>query len=828
MRRAVLQEALVGGVSNAILARACREQGARLTTGAKLGLALSGGGFRASFFHLGVLRRLAELDVLRHVSVLSTVSGGSILGACYILHLKHRYESNWGALTRRDYDEVVAATEAALRRGVRKNLRTRLLMTPWWNLRMLCSDFSWGRRMARLYQRYLFRDAARRINPAWKHGVPLQELKFRPPGRGMGFDVELHNREAAHRTEPTLVPKWVINATSLNTGRDFRFTMAEIGDPELGAIRFDETATVLAYKRLLATAQRRASDGPEWFPDMVTEARDAFLSRDEPWLRHLAVTGGGAAAARPAAAPPEHHPFREFTAAHLYWWVAARDGAAWKDVSGRAAIPDTVFALAADGRDVLDALAKVEFAQLRKAKLAAWYLRDGLRRDPPVTGGYTREQHVDRLWDALRAALPGRGDLRQRLHGNIFDQFVELVIDVYYFRSAERLSWAMARELERLTLADAVAASANFPPVFNPYMMSGLYDPATTHRLALTDGGVYDNQGLSALLEEECTHIVASDAGGTLPLERRPSAGRIPMLARIGAVLMADVRERQLRELRERRRACEAAGTARPGARLEAVAFFEMASDALAAVPAGPKPPEPHPQAQAIAALRTDLDAFSPVEIDALIYQGYQLADRFVRTHLGPTFLGDPKDAPPPLVVVAPDGATSPRLAVILQAGGRRLFRAVALSWPLRGTLIAAGVALLVLLGLQDVSVGQLGERLVNGLRWLATHPFLAPRWEIEWSRPKGVLLLVIASILVGVLWFRWPMLEAGLANILAGRRRDSLPAHVRASRIARVVGQWRRNIWWPLGLAPLWAALGLAAAATVVFAFDLIPARRK
>ena len=226
--------------------------------------------------------------------MLSTVSGGSILGGCYILQLKHRYESNWGALTRRDYEEVVAATEAALRRGVRKNLRTRLLMTPWWNLRMLCSDFSWGRRMARLYQRYLFRDAARRINPAWKSGVPLQDLKFRPPGRGMGFDVELHNREAARQAEPTLVPKWVINATSLNTGRDFRFTMAEIGDPELGAIRFDETATVLAYKRLLATAQRRSSDGPEWFPDMVTEARDAFLTRDEPWLRHQAVAGGGA------------------------------------------------------------------------------------------------------------------------------------------------------------------------------------------------------------------------------------------------------------------------------------------------------------------------------------------------------------------------------------------------------------------------------------------------------------------------------------------------------------------------------------------------------
>lgn len=47
----------------------------------KVGLALSGGGFRAALFHIGVLARLAELDVLRHVEVLSCVSGGSILGA---------------------------------------------------------------------------------------------------------------------------------------------------------------------------------------------------------------------------------------------------------------------------------------------------------------------------------------------------------------------------------------------------------------------------------------------------------------------------------------------------------------------------------------------------------------------------------------------------------------------------------------------------------------------------------------------------------------------------------------------------------------------------
>jgi hypothetical protein len=34
---------------------------------AKLGLALSGGGFRASFFHVGVLARMAEMRLLRRV-----------------------------------------------------------------------------------------------------------------------------------------------------------------------------------------------------------------------------------------------------------------------------------------------------------------------------------------------------------------------------------------------------------------------------------------------------------------------------------------------------------------------------------------------------------------------------------------------------------------------------------------------------------------------------------------------------------------------------------------------------------------------------------------
>jgi predicted acylesterase/phospholipase RssA len=49
-----------------------------------IGLALSGGGFRAAAFHLGVLRRLRELGVLGQIRVMSTVSGGSIVGALWV------------------------------------------------------------------------------------------------------------------------------------------------------------------------------------------------------------------------------------------------------------------------------------------------------------------------------------------------------------------------------------------------------------------------------------------------------------------------------------------------------------------------------------------------------------------------------------------------------------------------------------------------------------------------------------------------------------------------------------------------------------------------
>ncbi len=48
-----------------------------------IGLALSGGGSRAMAFHLGCLRALDDLGILNRVNALSTISGGSVIGAYY-------------------------------------------------------------------------------------------------------------------------------------------------------------------------------------------------------------------------------------------------------------------------------------------------------------------------------------------------------------------------------------------------------------------------------------------------------------------------------------------------------------------------------------------------------------------------------------------------------------------------------------------------------------------------------------------------------------------------------------------------------------------------
>ena len=52
----------------------------------RIGLALSGGGFRATLFHLGMIRFLREANILPNVTHITSVSGGSILAAHLVLN----------------------------------------------------------------------------------------------------------------------------------------------------------------------------------------------------------------------------------------------------------------------------------------------------------------------------------------------------------------------------------------------------------------------------------------------------------------------------------------------------------------------------------------------------------------------------------------------------------------------------------------------------------------------------------------------------------------------------------------------------------------------
>jgi predicted acylesterase/phospholipase RssA len=88
-------------------------------------------------------------------------------------------------------------------------------------------------------------------------------------------------------------------------------------------------------------------------------------------------------------------------------------------------------------------------------------------------------------------------------------------------------------------LGHAVAASSCVPGLFEPLSLDGLY-PGLTVRLV--DGGVHDNQGVAALLEEECSVVLVSDASGQMGTEDVPGAGALAVPLRSNSILMSRVR----------------------------------------------------------------------------------------------------------------------------------------------------------------------------------------------------------------------------------------------------------------------------------------------
>lgn len=86
------------------------------------GVSLSGGGFRATLFHLGVVRLLYETGLLRHVQFISGVSGGGILAA----HLGLNWKRYTG--TPQEFEAAVGEIIRFTQRDVRNRILRRWII----------------------------------------------------------------------------------------------------------------------------------------------------------------------------------------------------------------------------------------------------------------------------------------------------------------------------------------------------------------------------------------------------------------------------------------------------------------------------------------------------------------------------------------------------------------------------------------------------------------------------------------------------------------------------------------------------------------------------
>jgi NTE family protein len=139
-----------------------------------IGVALSGGGVRAAVFHLGVLLRLAADGLLERVTFLSTVSGGSMgVGLAYSLA-----GGRWPASASFGAEVLPRARQILTTVSIQKDYLWRSARQPW----------------------LLFGGRARLVS---------QSMQARWDLSGRLQDVPE-------------TPRWIINATTYETGKNWR------------------------------------------------------------------------------------------------------------------------------------------------------------------------------------------------------------------------------------------------------------------------------------------------------------------------------------------------------------------------------------------------------------------------------------------------------------------------------------------------------------------------------------------------------------------------------------------------------------------------------
>ncbi len=232
----------------------------------RIGLSLSGGGFRAASFHLGVLKRLEELRLLGDIKAVSSVSGGSIVGALYALR-RSQEEKDAGKSEERPRQYSVDQLIKELHPVLTQNLRGRALFgTHGRAIRTVLSLF-WPR--------------ASRI------GMIADELD-----RCLYCGATLNE-----------LPPWILlNATNLRTGKAWKFFSDRVGDYVVGATKHtqsirvaDAVAASAAYPGL-ADAYRFEYHAGELRPELLDErwgfSGDAAVKAGTAWRARFGTSRG--------------------------------------------------------------------------------------------------------------------------------------------------------------------------------------------------------------------------------------------------------------------------------------------------------------------------------------------------------------------------------------------------------------------------------------------------------------------------------------------------------------------------------------------------------
>lgn len=180
-----------------------------------IGLALSGGGSRAIAFHLGCLRALHDRGVLEDISILSTISGGSIIGGLYAYKPDLSFE---------EFDEF---TQELLRAGFASAIISRLIHP---NLLLPCLVSNMTGRLKNL------------LKPS---GAPAMRTVSRTDAFERALkDLVFTNIELCSPTRGGL--EVIIGACELSTGTAFRFGSRASGGSWWGKVEDNRIPLSLA------------------------------------------------------------------------------------------------------------------------------------------------------------------------------------------------------------------------------------------------------------------------------------------------------------------------------------------------------------------------------------------------------------------------------------------------------------------------------------------------------------------------------------------------------------------------------------------------------